>query len=69
MLTKYNKIDDVVFGTVVSGREANVDGIEDMIGLFINTIPTRIRFNEQARFNECLQRFRKMRFKATATTI
>ncbi|MGO4964300.1 MULTISPECIES: bacitracin non-ribosomal peptide synthetase BacC [Bacillus] len=56
MLTKYNKIDDVVFGTVVSGREANVDGIEDMIGLFINTIPTRIRFNEQARFNECLQK-------------
>ncbi|MFC8148507.1 bacitracin non-ribosomal peptide synthetase BacC [Bacillus paralicheniformis] len=56
MLTRYNKIDDVVFGTVVSGREANVDGIEDMIGLFINTIPTRIRFNEQARFNECLQK-------------
>ncbi|MCY8372394.1 non-ribosomal peptide synthase/polyketide synthase, partial [Bacillus haynesii] len=59
MLTRYNKIDDVVFGTVVSGREANVDGIEDMIGLFINTIPTRIRFNEQARFNDCLQKVQK----------
>nr|WP_237514660.1 non-ribosomal peptide synthase/polyketide synthase [Streptomyces sp. SID4945] len=33
---------DVVFGTTVSGRDAAVDGIESMAGLFINTLPTRL---------------------------
>ncbi|MDX3451771.1 amino acid adenylation domain-containing protein [Streptomyces sp. ME02-8801-2C] len=35
---------DVVFGTTVSGRDAEVEGIESMIGLFINTLPTRLRW-------------------------
>ncbi|MGW1723523.1 non-ribosomal peptide synthase/polyketide synthase [Streptomyces sp. NPDC002306] len=35
---------DVVFGTTVSGRDAEVEGIESMIGLFINTLPTRFRW-------------------------
>ncbi|MET8847907.1 non-ribosomal peptide synthase/polyketide synthase [Amycolatopsis sp. NPDC004625] len=34
---------DVVFGTTVSGRPADLTGVETMIGLFINTIPTRVR--------------------------
>ncbi|WEV24181.1 amino acid adenylation domain-containing protein [Streptomyces sp. 71268] len=34
---------DVVFGTVVSGRPAEVPGVTDMIGLFVNTIPVRVR--------------------------
>ncbi|MGW6458142.1 amino acid adenylation domain-containing protein, partial [Streptomyces sp. NPDC055078] len=36
--------DDVVFGTTVSGRDGAVDGIESMVGLFINTLPTRFRW-------------------------
>ncbi len=32
---------DVVFGTTVSGRPAELPGVEGMIGLFINTLPTR----------------------------
>ncbi|MEJ8655376.1 amino acid adenylation domain-containing protein [Streptomyces sp. MS1.AVA.4] len=35
---------DVVFGTTVSGRDGEVDGIESMVGLFINTLPTRFRW-------------------------
>ncbi|SER06640.1 non-ribosomal peptide synthetase [Actinokineospora terrae] len=35
--------DDVVFGTTVSGRSGAVDGIADMVGLFINTVPVRVR--------------------------
>ncbi|MFF7521834.1 amino acid adenylation domain-containing protein [Streptomyces pseudovenezuelae] len=35
--------DDVVFGTTVSGRPAELPGVESMVGLFINTVPTRIR--------------------------
>ncbi|KOV19253.1 peptide synthetase [Streptomyces sp. XY413] len=35
---------DVVFGSTVSGRDAQVPGIEDMVGLFINTVPVRARW-------------------------
>ncbi|ALA19480.1 hypothetical protein AL346_04830 [Chelatococcus sp. CO-6] len=35
--------DDVVFGVTVSGRPAELAGIEAMVGLFINTVPARVR--------------------------
>ncbi|MFF3825910.1 amino acid adenylation domain-containing protein [Streptomyces griseus] len=35
---------DVVFGSTVSGRDAEVPGIRDMVGLLINTIPVRARW-------------------------
>ncbi|MFE0106719.1 amino acid adenylation domain-containing protein [Streptomyces sp. NPDC059009] len=34
---------DVVFGTTVSGRPAGLPGVESMVGLFINTLPVRVR--------------------------
>ncbi|QIS20129.1 amino acid adenylation domain-containing protein [Nocardia terpenica] len=37
--------DDIVVGTTVSGRPPEVPGIETMIGLFINTVPARIRLD------------------------
>ncbi|MGB7603970.1 MAG: amino acid adenylation domain-containing protein, partial [Lutisporaceae bacterium] len=43
LLQKYSNSDDVVFGTTVSGRKANIKGIENIVGLFINTIPLRIK--------------------------
>ncbi|MEU0216887.1 amino acid adenylation domain-containing protein, partial [Streptomyces sp. NPDC006265] len=39
---------DVVFGSTVSGRDAEVPGIGDMVGLFINTIPVRARWTAGA---------------------
>lgn len=36
---------DVVFGSVVSGRPAELPGVEKMVGLFINTVPTRVRID------------------------
>ena len=35
--------DDVVFGVTVSGRPAELAGVEEMVGLFINTLPVRVR--------------------------
>ncbi|MFE2210278.1 amino acid adenylation domain-containing protein [Streptomyces rubiginosohelvolus] len=35
--------DDVTFGAVVSGRSPEVDRSEKMVGLFINTVPVRLR--------------------------
>ncbi|HEX7321929.1 MAG TPA: amino acid adenylation domain-containing protein [Mycobacterium sp.] len=37
--------DDVVFGVTVSGRPAELSGVETMIGLFINTVPLRVRLD------------------------
>ncbi|MCP5105502.1 MAG: amino acid adenylation domain-containing protein, partial [bacterium] len=42
LLQKYTRGFDVLFGTTVSGRSAKVKGIEDMVGLFINTLPLRV---------------------------
>src|SRR6476619_5475471 len=35
--------EDVVFGVTVSGRPPEIAGIESMVGLFINTLPLRVR--------------------------
>ena len=35
--------DDVVFGITVAGRPPEIAGIESMVGLFINTLPLRVR--------------------------
>ncbi|MEU1311687.1 amino acid adenylation domain-containing protein [Streptomyces cinnamoneus] len=35
--------DDVVFGETVNGRPAELPGVESMVGLFINTLPVRVR--------------------------
>ena len=35
--------EDVVFGNVVSGRPAQLPGVENMVGMFINTVPVRIK--------------------------
>jgi non-ribosomal peptide synthase protein (TIGR01720 family) len=43
LLSRYSGQPDVVFGTTVAGRPAELPGVESMIGMFINTIPTRIR--------------------------
>ncbi|MBJ7288323.1 non-ribosomal peptide synthetase, partial [Williamsia sp.] len=34
---------DVVFGTAVSGRGGDLPGVDDIVGLLINTVPTRVR--------------------------
>ncbi|MCP5052567.1 MAG: hypothetical protein GY940_35695, partial [bacterium] len=54
VLQKYNNCGDAVFGVIVSGRPAEVDGIETMIGLFINTIPVRIKSRGQQEFLQLL---------------
>lgn len=43
LLQQYNHSDDVVFGSVVSGRPPELPGIEKMVGLFITTLPLRVK--------------------------
>lgn len=45
VLSRLTDRGDVVFGVTVSGRPAELSGVESMIGLFINTVPLRVRLD------------------------
>ena len=45
---------DVVFGTAVSGRPAELAGAESMVGLLINTVPVRARLTAATTTTELL---------------
>ncbi len=62
ILQRYNNTDDVVFGSVVSGRPSQVKGIEDMVGLFINTIPLRIKCEPNTQFKDLILKLQKESF-------
>ncbi|NRR19901.1 non-ribosomal peptide synthetase [Brevibacillus sp. MS2.2] len=55
VLQTYNDRTDVVFGTVVAGRPAELSGVEKMVGLFINTLPLRVKTAQEQTFQELLQ--------------
>ena len=38
---------DIVFGATVSGRPADLNGVESMVGLFINTQPVRVKVQSE----------------------
>jgi thioesterase domain-containing protein/acyl carrier protein len=48
LLNRYSGEEDVVFGTTVSGRPPDLAGAESMIGIFINTLPIRIKVSPEA---------------------
>jgi amino acid adenylation domain-containing protein len=48
LLGRYSGTDDVLFGVTVAGRPEDLRGVEDMVGLFINTLPARVRLPPSA---------------------
>ncbi|MGJ7538624.1 MULTISPECIES: condensation domain-containing protein, partial [unclassified Variovorax] len=56
LLGKLTSRDDIVFGVTVSGRPAELPGVESMVGLFINTLPLRFQFQAQEPAIEALAR-------------
>jgi amino acid adenylation domain-containing protein len=55
LLNRYSGERDVVYGATVSGRPAELAGIETMIGLFINTLPVRVRVSGRELLTEWLK--------------
>ncbi len=45
LLHRYTGDEDIVFGATVSGRPPELEGVEEMPGLFINTLPVRVAVN------------------------
>ncbi|MFA6051760.1 MAG: amino acid adenylation domain-containing protein [Methylobacter sp.] len=55
LLSRYSGENDIVFGTTVSGRPADLIGVETMIGLFINSLPLRIKIKPDSTVLDWLQ--------------
>ncbi|HEU4871498.1 MAG TPA: amino acid adenylation domain-containing protein, partial [Pyrinomonadaceae bacterium] len=55
LLSRYSGERDVLFGTTVAGRPAELSGVEQMVGVFINTLPMRVQIDEKERVSEWLQ--------------
>ena len=45
LLSKMTGRTDIVFGATVAGRPPEIPGVESMVGLFINTVPVRVRLD------------------------
>jgi len=55
LLSRYSQQDEALFGTIVASRPPDLSGSETMIGLFINTLPLRVRLDPQSHLLEWLQ--------------
>ncbi|ACL76719.1 non-ribosomal peptide synthetase [Ruminiclostridium cellulolyticum] len=55
LLQKYSDVDDVLFGTTISGRQSSIKNVENIVGLFINTIPLRINSNGDTKIFDLLK--------------
>ena len=56
LLARYSRQQEVVYGVTVSGRPGELSGVEQMVGLFINTLPVRVRVEEREEAKEWLKR-------------
>lgn len=56
LLSRYSGEEDVVFGTVRACRKSTIDGADDMVGLFINTLPIRVSVTPGALLVDWLKR-------------
>ena len=65
LLSRYSGDADVMFGSVVSGRPAEVPGVETMVGLFINTLPVRVAVNGDEQLLEWLVGIQRRQLEAS----
>lgn len=56
LLNRYSAEEDIVFGSTVSGRSADLPDVEQMIGLFINTLPVRVSVTPETPVLDWLQK-------------
>nr|BAW32324.1 nonribosomal peptide synthetase [uncultured Candidatus Entotheonella sp.] len=65
LLSRHRGESDIVFGTTVAGRPADLPGIETMIGMLINTLPMRVRINDTAQVIAWLQALQEQQQEQT----
>src|SRR3989454_2024867 len=61
LLHRYSGESDIVFGALRAGRRSTVSGANDIVGLFINTLPLRVRVDPEAQLVPWLGQLRAQR--------
>ena len=64
LLSRYSGESDVVFGAAVSGRSIPLTGIETLVGLFIGTLPVRVKISRQTPLTSWLQQIQEQQVQA-----
>src|SRR5688500_18348855 len=59
LLSRYSGESRVVFGTTVSGRPAELAGVERMVGMFINTVPLSVEVEQSETVVSWLKRIQQ----------
>lgn len=54
VLNHYCQLTDICFGTTAAGRPADLCGVENMVGSFINNLPVRIRLSPELSLHQWL---------------
>jgi amino acid adenylation domain-containing protein/non-ribosomal peptide synthase protein (TIGR01720 family) len=55
LLSRYSRETDVLYGATVAGRPASFTDVGQMVGLFINTLPVRVRVRPEMSVNVWLK--------------
>ncbi|MCP5053284.1 MAG: hypothetical protein GY940_39325, partial [bacterium] len=55
LLQSYSDSSDILYDTTVSGRSSKMKGIENSVGLFINTLPLRVNASSGTTITDVLQ--------------
>jgi len=56
VLRRYSGQDDVVFGRITAGRPADLAAVDQIVGLFVNSVPVRINCQDCPTFAELLDK-------------
>ncbi|MEO7596752.1 MAG: amino acid adenylation domain-containing protein, partial [Byssovorax sp.] len=59
LLSRYSGSQDVVFGSTLSGRSIDLAGVDEMVGLFINTLPVRVQVEPEVPVSRWLARLQE----------
>ena len=63
LLGRWGALDDVVYGVIGSGRPHELEGVESMVGMFINGLPLRLRIDAGAALIPWLRRLQAEQFE------
>ena len=55
LVSRYSGEPEVLFGTTLSGRSMPLEGLDQMVGLFINTLPVRVEIREEDAVGDWLE--------------
>jgi amino acid adenylation domain-containing protein len=64
VLSRHSGSDDVTFGLIVSGRPPQLEGVESMVGMFINVVPMRVRLDASASVGSTMRAVQAQRLVA-----